>query len=308
VLAVADGDLLAPIGLLPTADMRMRHMAGGFVASVILHVLVVLLVVFGWPWLKQAPPPEQVLVIPVNLVVFGEKTASPAPAQVATLPQEQARETSTVNHPEAVPVEQATPPPDVQHKTVDRSTSDPLTATKSEQPSQTPKRVKGPKDPAPPATKQPRPKVPADDLNARLKQLAQLKQPAPPVPPSPRQQDGSGTSNVTATAADAARARDTTYSVKDFIRAQVERRWNPDRKAIKAGWTVAIHIVLDPDGAVTRADIVNEERHRSDKAYMDFARSARNAVRLSSPLSLPPGAYEIAKDIVIDFDPRQVLQ
>jgi hypothetical protein len=31
-------------------------------------------------------------------------------------------------------------------------------------------------------------------------------------------------------------------------------------------------------------------------------------VLLSSPLALPPGAYSIAKDIVVDFDPKQVLQ
>jgi hypothetical protein len=97
--------------------------------------------------------------------------------------------------------------------------------------------------------------------------------------------------------------------VKDFIRAQVERRWNPDRKGVKVGnWMVAIHILLDRDGTVTGADIVDEARYRSDKAYLDFALSARNAVLLSSPLSLPPGAYDIAKDIVVDFDPKRVLQ
>jgi hypothetical protein len=129
------------------------------------------------------------------------------------------------------------------------------------------------------------------------------------VPANPRQQDGAGASNVTAAAADAARARDSTYGVKDFIRAQVERRWNPNRQAIKGRkWTVAIHILIARDGTVNQAEIVDEARYRADKAYFDFALSARNAVLLSSPLSLPAGTYDIAKDIVIDFDPKRVMQ
>jgi outer membrane biosynthesis protein TonB len=284
-------------------------MAGGGMASLALHVLVVLLIVFGWPWLRRAPPPEQLLVIPVDLVVFGQKTAASAQAQVATLPQEQAREVSPRAHPEAVPPEQTTPPPDVRHDVVDRATSEPLSMTKAEQRSNTPTRVQGPKDATQPTTKLPRPQVPADDLTQRLKQLAQLKQPAPPVPANPRQQDGAGASNVTAAAADAARARDSTYGVKDFIRAQVERRWNPNRQAIKGRkWTVAIHILIARDGTVNQAEIVDEARYRADKAYFDFALSARNAVLLSSPLSLPAGTYDIAKDIVIDFDPKRVMQ
>jgi outer membrane biosynthesis protein TonB len=309
MLQVSDSDRPGSIGILPAADTRASRMTGGFIASLVLHALVVFLVVFGLPWLMQAPPPvEQVLVIPVNVIVLGAKTAAPSPAEMAMLPQEKAREVSKVEHTEAVPVEQNPPPQAAQHRAEDRAPPDPLTATK---PAQTPtiaKRLKEPKVAALPATKLRRQQAPADDLSLRLKQLAQLKQPPAPVPPAPRQQDGSGSSNVTTTSADAARARDASYSVKDFIRAQVERRWNPDRKAIAGNWTVAIHIVLDPDGAVSRADIVNEARYRSDKAYLDFARSARNAVRLSSPLALPPGGYEIARDIVVDFDARQVLQ
>jgi len=151
--------------------------------------------------------------------------------------------------------------------------------------------------------------VPADDLAARLERLARLRQPAPPMPPNPRRQDGSGASNLTASSADAARARDAAYAVKDFIRAQVERRWNLNVTAPKGGdWVVAIHILLRPDGRVSRAEIVDTPRYRSDDAYRDFALSARNAVLLSSPLTVPAGEYDIAKDIVLDFRSKQVLQ
>jgi len=107
MLQVSDSDRPGRIGTLPTADTRASRMTGGFIASLVLHALVALLVVFGLPWLTRVPPPvEQVLVIPVNVIVLGAKTASPSPAEMAMLPQEKAREVSRVEHMEAVPVEQ----------------------------------------------------------------------------------------------------------------------------------------------------------------------------------------------------------
>jgi outer membrane biosynthesis protein TonB len=309
MLQLSDSDLPSRIETLPAADPRTDQMTGGVIASSVLHALAILLVIFGLPWLTHAPPPLEQLVIPVDLVVLGDKTASPPAPAVAPLPQERAMEISKEAHMEAVPVPQTPPPPPVQRRAEDRSAPEPLTATKPEEKPTIAKPLKQPQVAARPATKQPRQPSPADSLSLRLKQLAQLKQPAPPVPPNPRQQDGTGASNLTATSANAAVARDATYSVKDFIRAQVERRWHPDRRTVKVGnWTVAIHIELDPDGSVSRADIVDEPRYRTNSAYLDFALSARNAVLLSSPLVVPPGAYEIAKDIVVDFDPKQVLQ
>jgi hypothetical protein len=149
---------------------------------------------------------------------------------------------------------------------------------------------------------------PADALAARLKMLAQLRQPLSPMPPNPRLQDGRGESSVTA-ASVPGHATDATYAVKDFIRAQVERRWNlHGNTAAAKSWTVSIRIALDPDGRVLAAEIVDDPRLRDNDAYRDFALSARNAVLLSSPISLPLGVYDLAKDIVVDFDPRQVLR
>jgi len=132
---------------------------------------------------------------------------------------------------------------------------------------------------------------------------------APPMPPNPRQQNGSGESDATAASANSAAALNATYRVKDFIRAQVMRRLNTDCNALKCGdWVVAIHIVLRPDGRISTAEIVDNSHLSSDSAYRDFAISARDAVLLSSPLTLPPGAYDIAKDIVVDFSSRQVMR
>ncbi len=292
----------------PLAETPPDRMRDGLIGSLALHTLAILLAVFGLPLLAQAPPPEE-RVVPVNLVDLAEITASPSTAEQAPLPQEQAHEIAPAASTPAVPEPQTPPPPAVPRA---KETSRPALSTAippTEKPS-LPKPAKAPKPATRPAAKlPPQPPSPLDELAARLKALARLRQPAPPLPAEPRRQEGSGVSTLTATSAAAARARDAAYGVKDFIRAQVIRRWNLRRDAVKHGdWTVAIHIVLNPDGTVVRAEIVDDPRHRLDRGYRDFARSARNAVLMSSPIAVPAAAYDIAKDIIVDFDPKQVLQ
>jgi hypothetical protein len=281
----------------------------GLTGSILLHGLVVLLVIFGLPWLRFTPPVEQ--VIPINLVLLGEKTTSPVADAVAPLPQAKAGETSNQRLATAVPPEQ-TPPSQAAQQQARNMTASELSA--ADTPKQKPE-IRLPvtqsnQDALALAKPRPSPSSTATgELSARLKLLAQLRQPAPPTLPEPRQQSGSGFSNATATGADAKQARNPVYAVRDFIRAQVERRWYPDRNAVKGHhWVVRIHIVLSPDDTVERADIVEDPHYQSSDRYRDFAFSARNAVLLSSPLTLPPGAYDIAKDIVVDFDSQRDLQ
>ena len=291
----------------PTTDLRMNRMRGGLIGSLALHLLVILTLVFALPWLMRVPPPQPIeKIVAINLVRLGDKTAAPSSAERAPLPQEKAKEVAKSEPADAVPVVQTPPPQAAPRQAEEKSAPDMPIAAKPEQKPEIPKPVKASKPDRQLAAKQRQPS-PADDLSARLDALARLRQPPPPVPPNPRQQDGSGSSNVTA--ASAARAQDATYSLKDFIRAQVERRWNLSVKTTKGdAWVVAIHIMLSPNGNISLAEIVDSPRYRSDSAYRDFALSARNAVLLSSPLTVPPGEYDIAKDIIIDFNSMQVLK
>jgi outer membrane biosynthesis protein TonB len=273
-----------------------------------LHAVVILLAVAGSLWLIETPPPVEHAVT-VDLVRLSDKTASPSAPVTAPLPQEQAAEKATTQPIVAVPVPQTPPPPTAQQLAKETAMSVSPNVTKPEGKPEVSSRAKGATPELQPTAKLKRPPSPVEELNARLTLLAQLRQPASPMPPNPRQQDGSGMSNLTATSANTDRAGDASYKVKDFIRAQVERRWNPDSSTIKAGnWVVAIHIMIQPDGSISRAEIVEDPRYSSDSAYRDFAYSARNAVLLSSPLTIPPDEYDIAKDIVVDFDPKQVLR
>lgn len=131
--------------------------------------------------------------------------------------------------------------------------------------------------------------------------------PDPHRPPSPQPQEGSGISNVT-TGADGTLGRNATYGVKDYVRAQIERRWYPQGSALlRNDWVVQLHLQLNQDGSVGHAEIVDGGK-MGDGAYRDFAFSVRNAALLSAPFTLPPGLDDAARDMTLDFNPRRVQQ
>jgi outer membrane biosynthesis protein TonB len=298
VLAVSERDLEIRL------DRKPRERMGrGLVVSLALHAIVAAVILFLLPSLLSTPPePEQ--VVPIDLVTLGVRTAGPPAERQAALPQEQATQTAEHDVADPVPEPQTPPPPQALAPRARETTAPaPLAAVNPENPARLPK-------PGPSAAAKPRPSpVPADDLATKLQLLARLRQPAPPIPPNPRPQEGAGVSNVTASSANAAPGSQATYSAKDFLRAQVERHWYWDRHRLGAGdWAVSIHVLLNPDGSVAKAEIVDDPRHGADPKYHDLALSARNAVLLSSPLNLPPGRYEAVKDITLTLDPRAASQ
>ncbi|WP_146002582.1 hypothetical protein [Telmatospirillum siberiense] len=127
----------------------------------------------------------------------------------------------------------------------------------------------------------------------------------PPVP-SQNGQSAMGPGLTDGTGASGWRS---TISIKDFLRAQVERHLEFSTTAWGAAdFVVSIHVVLEPDGVVRNAEIVDDPRYIADKLFRSVADSARRAVLVASPLQLPPGRYEAFHDIVLDINPRDVGQ
>jgi len=299
VLAVTERDLELRLERGPRERIRR-----GLLASVGLHAAAALLIFLLLPSLLATPPePEQ--LVPIDLVVLGARTAAPPAEQQATLPQEQATEKAEHDVADPVPEPQTPPPPQaLAPKARESKAPAPLAAIDPESPARLPK-------PGPSAAAKPRPApAPADDLATKLQSLARLRQPAPPLPSNPRPQEGAGVSNVTASSANDAPGSEATYSVKDFLRAQVERHWYWDRRRLAAAgdWAVSIHLLLNRDGSVAKAEIVDDISHGGNPEYHDLALSARNAVLLSSPFNLPPGLYESVRDITLTLDPRAASQ
>ena len=164
--------------------------------------------------------------------------------------------------------------------------------------------IQRPTIPNPPAQSPAPAELPRDELETKLQGLAALRAPQT----DPRLLNGAGRFADDVEGNGSARGRGAGYSVKDYIRAQVERRWNLDTAALGTrNFAIAIHVVIAADGSVTKAEIVDQKRYVTDADYRSIARAARNAVILSSPFALPSDASGVV-DITLDLYPRDTLR
>lgn len=97
-----------------------------------------------------------------------------------------------------------------------------------------------------------------------------------------------------------------TASEEDGIRGQIERNWNLGSLAGSpdlAGILIELRITLQPDGTVTKVEVLNSG---SSPYFRPAAESAKRAVLFSSPLKLPAGkTYDTMR---LRFYPDQVVQ
>jgi hypothetical protein len=149
----------------------------------------------------------------------------------------------------------------------------------------------------------PRPIVHDDFLN-RLNSLSKLRAPETDM----QALHGQGETEAPSTSNDATPGYEATYSLRDFIRAQILRRWSLDLSATGAhSIVVALHVVMKANGTIASAEIVDKHRYATDAAFRQIAMSARNAILLASPINLPPGRYPAETAMTIDLNPRDVL-
>jgi outer membrane biosynthesis protein TonB len=292
---------------LPTRQGRER-IAGGMIFSLLLHAVAVTLLVLVLPHLLPAPPVE--MLVPIDLVRLGDRNAAPPAPEKAAVPQEQARETAAETPAEPVPTA-APPPPPPEAKPADARqevTAGKLPLIAPQAKLETPHAKARPKSDRPAPLVPPPKAPPVEDLAARLESLSRQQQLQARLPANPRRQDGAGASNVTASN-DSAVGREASYDVRDFIRAQIARHWRPDLASLGAGeFVVAIHLLINRDGSVGSAEIVDDPSHSNDAAYRSLALSARNAALLASPLTVPQGRYDAVRDITIRLGTRDALR
>jgi hypothetical protein len=151
----------------------------------------------------------------------------------------------------------------------------------------------------------PTPDRPTDPLEQKLERLAKLQETDErrPLPKSDVR------SLHASPASSEVEASEITYAVSDFIRAQVERRWGLNVAAL-GGRTLSIFVRVEitNTGAVTKAEIVRNAQFASDKSYQDAALSARNAIILSSPFTLPAGRYNARMAFTLRLDTQDALR
>ncbi len=101
-----------------------------------------------------------------------------------------------------------------------------------------------------------------------------------------------------------------TASEKDALSRHMSKCW-----LIPAGLRdardirVPIKINVAPDGTVQKAEIMDKGRIAADRAYRTAAESARRAVLdpNCSPLPIPRDKYEIFKEFIFNFDPKEMF-
>jgi len=252
--------------------------------SAVLHLLVLLLLIFGLPNFMMPRPPAEPMAVTVEILPISEMSNVKPSAQQ---PQEQKPEESKTIPKEAPPVQVAddTPPPPPSEASI--------------LPKPTPAPTQAPKP-------KPKPK-PKDDLAAVLKAVKETAQKEKAKVKTELADD-----NVN-------QSRSTHYdpglpmsmSEIDAIRSQIAKCWNVPSGARNAqDLVVMLRLQLAPDGSLLKVELAreSESRYGSDSFFRAAADSARRAVQECSPLkNLPADKYATWRDMEMTFDPKEML-
>lgn len=301
----------------------------GIALSVALHLVLGGLFIFGLPRLFDPPIPED-MPVAVELVTIAPETRATRPNP--NLPRPNAKpDIPVADAPVATPepeppVPSPVPPPSAEippspelPKPPEPKPALPQPLLKPEPKPEPPKPIERAEAPRPKEKPEPPQQMAKNEakseekkydpgqFDALLKNLA-----SPPTMPSP---DAPPQRPRIASARPSSQPRaplgsQLTASEVDLIREQIARCWNVPAGARDAkDLVVEIRVVVDPDGTVRQATIVDQARLSSDPFFRAAAESARRAFfnPLCRPLHLPPDKYAIWKDLVVDFSPKDIL-
>ncbi|GGF04222.1 cell envelope biogenesis protein TolA [Stappia taiwanensis] len=92
----------------------------------------------------------------------------------------------------------------------------------------------------------------------------------------------------------------------DALRSQISQCWNPPAGSAGANdLNVRLKVYLRPDGGVDmQPEVLNSS---SNPSFTIAAESARRAVLRCAPYSLPAAKYDAWREVIINFDPRDLL-
>ncbi|MBX7146239.1 MAG: hypothetical protein K1X44_02895 [Alphaproteobacteria bacterium] len=309
-------------------------MTRSLIFSGIMHVVILILLIFGLPTMYTLPELEPVMVVQVvtdsidkvttqankpgaqtkkneekpsapepekPVVKPVEEPEKPAPSPVTTPPP--SAETTPTNAPEPTPAKpeeslpEPTPKEDIKPVPVPQKKPDikPKEEVKKIEPKKDQKKTDKP--------------VP-DQLSSVLKNLEKRKReqsqdknkdsksqptPQPPTDASEKSEAQNSGNPVT-------------QGEKDAIMQQIRANWFIDAgaKDIET-FEVIVLVWLQPDGTVSEVKVESDARFESYPAYKSFVEGARRAVLKSSPLKLPPGRYNDMKALELHFTPQDMF-
>ncbi len=273
------------------------------IVSFLAHGILIGVMIVGLPYLK----PEITLppMISVELATVSDLTQTNKPPVKAPEPKDKKDEPPTK-------VEKPTPKPN--------PTPEPVKpAPKETVPDKKPVEVDKPTPDldalAPPKKpdKKPLPKKPDPKSAENQKTLDSLLKNLTKDPPAPKSDIGEITKKLTESqpAPETPHVGETlTISDIDALRQQLSGCWNIFAGAAEAeDLSVDIRVIVNPDRTVRDATVMDQGRYNSDDRFRAAAESALRAVNdpRCSPLRLPQEKYNLWKDMVINFDPKEML-
>lgn len=103
--------------------------------------------------------------------------------------------------------------------------------------------------------------------------------------------------------------RPLSMGIKDSIRKQIEKCWNPPAGNKDAGaLKILVQISFKQDGTVEQVKLVDMAKYNSNELYRVAADAALRAVYKASPLQdLPVDQYDSWKNIEFYFDPSNLI-
>jgi hypothetical protein len=126
------------------------------------------------------------------------------------------------------------------------------------------------------------------------------------APPQPRRQSAAAAASSQPKAPLGAQL---TASEMDILRQQLYQCWNvPAGVRDAKDLVIEVRVSVGPDGVARQATIV-DQGHMADPVYRAAAESARRTFfnPQCTPLRVPAGKYELWRDLVVDFSPKDIL-
>jgi len=320
------------------APVKMGRLGIGYVCSLLLHGIAAAIIVFGVPALFKRPDPEPqpIAVQMVNKDEFTHATErNEKPIKDAKLVPPKPDAVTKPDQPIPDPLEPPTAAPPPPHVDPPPTPPEPVKQPEPKPAPETPPPLPEPKPelkpepappPPPPKPEPPKPEPPkvppkpetkptppkdkkADmDFEALINNLAkQDKVGVTDKPPKPQKKQVAAPQE--SVMPDAPIGAKLTTAEKDLLKEQFERCWNPPIGAKGAAeLKVHVHVDVDHDGIVTKAEIMDTDR-MGDPFFRAAAESARRAALnpACSKLDVPPDKYEDWKSINLTFDPKDLL-
>jgi hypothetical protein len=281
--------------------------------SIGVHVLAILLALIGLPFLRSKPVdlPPPVPVDVVSDVPTTTKVAEPTPKPKEPVPEEpkpvpefkpppapkvaeMQMPSDSLPVPETPKLEKAAPP------------KDPLAAVKMPDIAKVEEQQKL-EAPKVELKKKEEPKKPAPDMDSVLKNLSKL-QPSPQKTDQPTKDKATPAPQQQAAIAQV--AQQMSAGEMDALIQQLSKCWNIPAGARDAqNLNVDIRVQVNPDRTVRATQIVDMARYGSDPFFKAAADAALRALRspACTPLALPPDKASVWKDMVIGFNPKEML-